>query len=81
MCDFQVPFDNSGGIIYVWNGSKCTNDQMAHAEEVGEMLAEEGYSVQIVQEGEEPENFFWVGIGGRKEICQVTNGSSYILII
>ena len=54
---------------------------MAHAEEVGEMLAEEGYSVQIVQEGEEPENFFWVGIGGRKEICQVTYWSSYILII
>jgi hypothetical protein len=25
------------------------------------------YSLQILNEGEEPENFFWVGLGGRKE--------------
>jgi len=30
-----------------------------------------GYTVQIVNEGEEPENFFWVGIGGRKEYDKV----------
>lgn len=44
-----------------------------HAEEIGEQLAEEGYSLQVLQQGEEPENFFWVGIGGQKEICDVSS--------
>ena len=69
---FQVPFDNSGGIVYVWIGKKCNKEQTIHAEEIGEQLAEENYSLQVLQEGEEPENFFWVGIGGKKEICDVS---------
>lgn len=68
---FQVPFDNSGGIVYVWIGKNCTEDQTIHAEEIGEQLAEEGFSLQKLQEGEEPENFFWVGIGGKKDINEV----------
>ena len=32
---------------------------------------QEGYSVQLVQEGEEPENFFWFGIGGKKDYEKV----------
>ncbi|XP_057311886.1 protein flightless-1 homolog [Hydractinia symbiolongicarpus] len=66
----KVPFDNAGGIVYVWLGKKCDQEQFSHAEEIGNELAEEGYSLQVVQEGEEPENFFWVGIGGKKEIAQ-----------
>ena len=27
---------------------------------------QERFSLQVLNEGEEPENFFWVGIGGRK---------------
>ena len=46
-----------------------------HAEEIGGQLAEEGYSLQVLQQGEEPENFFWVGIGGEKEICDVSVSS------
>lgn len=65
----KVPFDNAGGIVYVWIGKKCNKAQTIHAEEVGEHLAEEGFSLQVLQEGEEPENFFWVGIGGKKEIA------------
>lgn len=68
----QVPFDNAGGIVYVWIGKKCNTEQTVHAEEIGEQLAEEGYSLQVLQQGEEPENFFWVGIGGQKEICDVS---------
>lgn len=30
-------------------------------------LSHSGFTVQIVNEGGEPENFFWVGIGGRKD--------------
>ena len=29
------------------------------------------HSIQILNEGEEPDNFFWVGIGGKKKYPQV----------
>ena len=67
----KVPFDSSGGIVYVWIGKKSSETEHDHAEEIGSELAEEGYSLQVLNEGEEPENFFWVGIGGKKEIAQV----------
>jgi len=56
----------------VWIGKNCDKNQTIHAEEIGEQLAEEGFSLQVLQEGEEPENFFWVGIGGQKEISKVS---------
>eukprot|EP00795_Rhopilema_esculentum_P009062 gene9062-16710_t len=64
----RVPFDNgNGGIVYTWIGNKTVREDLEYAEELGQELWEEGYSVQLVQEGEEPENFFWHGIGGRKD--------------
>lgn len=30
------------------------------------------YTIQVVGEGEEPENFFWVGIGGQKPYDHVS---------
>jgi hypothetical protein len=30
------------------------------------LLLQEKYSLQILNEGEEPDNFFWVGLGGKK---------------
>ncbi len=38
----------------------------------------DGYSVQLVQEGEEPENFFWFGIGGHKEYEKVFDFINYL---
>ena len=66
---FQVPFDNSGGIIYVWMGKNCEEEAKQSAEDIGHDMSEreEGYSLQVVEEGEEPENFFWVGIGGKTD--------------
>nr|XP_005315327.2 protein flightless-1 homolog [Chrysemys picta bellii] len=29
-------------------------------------MFDDSYSKQVINEGEEPENFFWVGIGGQK---------------
>lgn len=29
------------------------------------------HTIQIINEGEEPENFFWVGIGGKKKYDKV----------
>lgn len=55
----------------MWIGKHCTKEQTIHAEEIGEHLTEEGFSLQVLQEGEEPENFFWVGIGGKKDIHEV----------
>lgn len=33
-----------------------------------------GYIVQIVNEGDELENFFWVGVGGKKDYDKVIYG-------
>jgi len=64
----RVPFDNEdSGIIYTWIGKKTEKEDLEHADELGQEFWQEGYSVQLVQEGEEPENFFWHGIGGRKD--------------
>ncbi|XP_065660164.1 protein flightless-1 homolog isoform X2 [Hydra vulgaris] len=66
----KVPFDSSGGIVYAWIGKNCSEDESTHAEEIAGELAKEGFSMQILLEGEEPENFFWVGIGGKKDISK-----------
>jgi len=33
---------------------------------VGDLYDPDRFSVQILNEGEEPENFFWVGLQGKK---------------
>lgn len=64
----KVPFeqDEYDGIVYVWIGSRADEDEARLAEEIAEMLCRTvDYSVVTVYEGEEPENFFWVALGGR----------------
>ncbi|XP_074638252.1 protein flightless-1 homolog [Acropora palmata] len=65
----KVPFENYSeeGIIYVWIGSEVSESEADHAKEIGNEIWDSGFTVQIVNEGGEPENFFWVGIGGRKD--------------
>ncbi|KAA0202906.1 hypothetical protein HAZT_HAZT000741 [Hyalella azteca] len=65
----KVPFGGEGdsGIVYVWLGEKSDPEEARLTEEIAdEMYDPEKYSLQVVREGEEPENFFWVGIGGKK---------------
>ncbi|CAL4062789.1 unnamed protein product [Meganyctiphanes norvegica] len=65
----KVPFgqDEDSGIAYVWLGEKSDEEEGRLCEEIAqEMYDPEKYSLQVVREGEEPENFFWVGIAGRK---------------
>lgn len=38
------------------------------------LWSQSGYTVQIVNEGDEPENFFWVGVGGKKDYDKVIYG-------
>lgn len=33
---------------------------------------QETHSIQILNEGEEPVNFFWIGIGGKKKYDEVS---------
>lgn len=64
-----MPFDqeDANGIIYVWIGNNADPDEARLAEEIArEMYNIEQYSLQILSEGEEPDNFFWVGLGGKK---------------
>ncbi|KAF4529062.1 hypothetical protein B566_EDAN006083 [Ephemera danica] len=65
----KVPFDqdDSNGIVYVWIGEQSDPEEARITEEIArEMYDCEKYSLQILNEGEEPDNFFWVGLGGKK---------------
>ncbi|XP_025833718.1 protein flightless-1 [Agrilus planipennis] len=64
----KVPFDQEdSGLVYVWIGSKACEDEAHLIQEIAEeMFNNPWVSLQVINEGEEPDNFFWVGIGGRK---------------
>jgi len=65
---FPVP-DESGnnGIIYVWYGGKSDSYYHPLAKEIAEELIkrDDSYTVEVIQEGEEPEQF-WTALGGKK---------------
>ncbi|KAK3911726.1 Protein flightless-1 [Frankliniella fusca] len=65
----KVPLDKEAesSIIYVWLGSKADPDELRLVEEIAEeMFNNPWISLQYINEGEEPDNFFWVGLGGKK---------------
>jgi len=65
----KVPFDpeDKRGIVYVWIGSKADPEEAVVAEEIAYNLYDrDNFSLQVLNEGEEPENFFWVGLGEKK---------------
>lgn len=39
-------------------------------------FSQSGYTIQVINEGEEPENFFWVALGGRKSYDKVNLSKS-----
>lgn len=65
----KVPFEQEGeddGMVYVWIGSEADEDDVRLAEELARSLyGSMEYSIVTVAEGEEPDNFFWVGLGGK----------------
>ncbi|KAL9702468.1 hypothetical protein quinque_005986 [Culex quinquefasciatus] len=64
---FETDDDSESGIVYVWMGSKTTAEESRLIQEIAEdMFNNPWVSLQILHEGEEPENFFWVALGGRK---------------
>ncbi|KAG2455495.1 FLII protein, partial [Polypterus senegalus] len=73
----KVPFESTDnqGIVYTWVGRAADPDEAKLAEEIMNTMFDETYSKQVddsrtifvINEGEEPENFFWVGIGSQKE--------------
>lgn len=65
----NVPFEqeDEAGIVYVWIGSKADPDEARLIQEIAEeMFNSPWVSLQVLAEGEEPDNFFWVGLGGKK---------------
>ena len=64
----NIPFDqDDSGIIYVWIGSKSDQNEIKLVEEIAnEMFNNPWVSFQVINEGEEPENFFWFGLNGKK---------------
>ncbi|XP_053326968.1 protein flightless-1 homolog [Spea bombifrons] len=64
----KVPFESidNQGIVYTWVGRAADPDEAKLAEDIMNHMFDDTYSKQVINEGEEPENFFWVGIGGQK---------------
>ncbi|KAF7288043.1 hypothetical protein GWI33_000097 [Rhynchophorus ferrugineus] len=67
----KVPFeqdDNTdSGIVYVWIGSQSDPDEARLIQEIAdEMFNSPWVTQQVLSEGEEPDNFFWLGLGGKK---------------
>ncbi|CAL7949501.1 unnamed protein product [Xylocopa violacea] len=65
----NVPFNNDDetGIVYAWIGSKADNDEARLIQEIAEeMFNNPWISLQVLNEGEEPDNFFWVALGGKR---------------
>uniref|UniRef100_A0A2K6UQH1 FLII actin remodeling protein n=1 Tax=Saimiri boliviensis boliviensis TaxID=39432 RepID=A0A2K6UQH1_SAIBB len=64
----KVPFESEDnqGIVYAWVGRASDPDEAKLAEDILNTMFDASYSKQVINEGEEPENFFWVGIGAQK---------------
>ncbi|CAK9822912.1 Protein flightless-1 [Anthophora retusa] len=65
----NVPFNNDDetGIVYAWIGSNADVDESRLIQEIAEeMFNNPWISLQVLNEGEEPDNFFWVALGGKK---------------
>ncbi|XP_073653158.1 protein flightless-1 homolog isoform X5 [Tursiops truncatus] len=64
----KVPFESEDnqGIVYAWVGRASDPDEAKLAEDILNSMFEASYSKQVINEGGEPENFFWVGIGAQK---------------
>lgn len=64
---FETDDDSESGIIYVWIGSKATAEDSKLIQEIAESkFNNPWYSLQVINEGEEPQNFFWVALNGKK---------------
>lgn len=65
-----MPFNNSDegtGIVYAWIGSRADPEDARLIGEIAEeMFNNPWISLQVLNEGEEPDNFFWVALGGKK---------------
>ncbi|XP_041473939.1 protein flightless-1 homolog [Lytechinus variegatus] len=68
----EVPFDSqdSKGIVYTWIGSRSDADMARIAEELAYEMFDDMYSHQLLSEGSEPENFWWVALGGKRNYDQ-----------
>ncbi|KAK7794573.1 hypothetical protein R5R35_003590 [Gryllus longicercus] len=65
----KVPLnkEEQTGIVYVWIGSKSNPEEARLVEEIAEEMFNNAWiGFQTLNEGEEPDNFFWVALGGRK---------------
>ncbi|CAH0398250.1 unnamed protein product [Chilo suppressalis] len=59
--------DTSSAIVYAWIGNKSDADSARLIEQIAEEKFNNPWvSLQVLNEGSEPDNFFWVALGGRK---------------
>lgn len=63
----KIPKGINEGTAYVWIGEKCDEDEGKLAEKIAlDLYNNENYRISILNEGEEPEEF-WNGLNGKRE--------------
>lgn len=61
-----IPEEEKFGTVYVWIGNQATWDEVQLVQEIAsEMYNSHDYIISVINEGEEPEEF-WKTLGGRK---------------
>ncbi|XP_077967219.1 protein flightless-1 homolog [Styela clava] len=65
----SVPFNSVDmtGIVYGWIGRVSSSHDAKLMEDLISMMFSQDHSIQIINEGEEPENFFWVALGSKPD--------------
>ncbi|XP_059619650.1 protein flightless-1 [Phlebotomus argentipes] len=64
---FETEDESESGIVYAWIGAKAAAEEAKLIQDIAESIFNNPWvSLQVLNEGEEPENFFWVALGGRK---------------
>ena len=80
-CILRIPFSgtNGSGITYVWLGNKASQEEELHAEQMGRVMSPPSYALQVIREGNEPDNFFWAAMGGRpKSDFDIEHDADYL---
>jgi len=77
----KVPFGGAGdsGIVYVWLGESSDPEEARLCEEIADAMYDpECYSLQVIREGEEPDNFFWACLGGREKAALIDKEAGFM---
>ncbi|XP_065316416.1 protein flightless-1-like isoform X2 [Gordionus sp. m RMFG-2023] len=74
---FQNSFNEEPGLCYAWIGSQACANDIEIIEELAYKISPD-YNIQVIKEGNEPENFFWPALGGKNNYEKEAKYMNYL---